>query len=89
MKIAETCVLATIVDSDGETQPITAVLECADYKLSWTLLCGGDDAQTGKWDTLWECLESARQSWEGGDWRYEITEEGRAICECEESEVEG
>jgi len=43
------------------------------------LLCAGEDAQTGTWPTLAECLQSAVDSWQAGDWQFETTEEGTAI----------
>jgi hypothetical protein len=80
MRIATTETLATIVDSEGEQQPITATLESLEGIARWVLRCGGEDANTGEWDTLRACLESARQSWEGGDWQYETTEVGAEVA---------
>jgi hypothetical protein len=79
MRIATTETLATIVDSNSEQQPITATLESLEGIARWVLRCGGEDVQTGAFDTLADCLESARQSWESGDWQYVTTEAGAEV----------
>jgi hypothetical protein len=80
MRLATTEVLATIVDSDGDRQPITATLESLEGIARWVLRISGEDAQTGAFDTLYGCLESARQSWENGEAQYEITDAGTEIA---------
>lgn len=79
MQIAKTETLATIVDSAGETQTITATLESLERVARWVLRCNGDDANTGAFDELRDCLQSAVDSWQAGDWQFETTPQGAEV----------
>ena len=79
MLAATSEVLATIVDSNGDTLPITATLESLEGVARWILRCNGSDAQTGAWDTIRECLQSAVNAWQAGDWQFEVTAVGAEV----------
>ena len=80
MKLATSEILATIRNQNKPHNriEIAATLECLEGIAQWVLRADEEDAGTGAWNTLSECLQSALNSWGIGDWDIALTDAGEA-----------